>query len=132
MHVLTRSEPVRTPLRTRTFDVVAIQMPIVYNEVRDNTDPARRWMGHHDHDGLIYTLAEHREALEALRERIEAKNPDAARPHPLVRPVVLRAGKGERVVYRWGCSEEGVFCFSDLGDRAATSGPRTPTACSAR
>jgi hypothetical protein len=63
MNVLTQAEPARTAIRTRTFDVVAMHMPIVYNEVRDNTDPARRWMGHHDHDGLMYALEEQREGL---------------------------------------------------------------------
>ena len=161
MNVLTQSERARTAIRTRTFDVVAIQMPIVYNEVRDNTDRTRRWMGHHDHDGLMYALAEDRDELEALRERVEAKDPEATRPHPLVRPLVLRAcmgevveirltnlirgrrlgmhltggvygadedgahvGRnrsslatyGEQIVLHWRCPEEGVFCFSDLGD----------------
>src|SRR5918994_1787318 len=32
-------------------------------------------MGHHDHDGLMYALAEQREELEALQERIGAKDP---------------------------------------------------------
>src|SRR5918999_6448732 len=120
-------------------------------------------MGHHDHDGLMYALAEHRDELEALKARMEAGDPDAQRPHPLVRPLVLRACKGEvvevrltnlirgrkvgmhlaggaygpasdgahvgrnrsslagyeqRAVYRWRCPEEGVYCFSDLGDPA--------------
>jgi FtsP/CotA-like multicopper oxidase with cupredoxin domain len=100
MNVLTQAEPARTAIRTRTFDVVAMRMPIVYNEVRDNTDRERRWVGHHDHDGLIYALAEHREELEALRARIEAKDPEASRPHPLVRPLVLRACRGEEVAVR--------------------------------
>src|ERR687893_372543 len=100
MNLLTKAERARAASRTRTFDVVAMRMPIVYNEVRDNTDPARRWLGHHDHDGLMYALAEHWRALESLRERIEAKDPSAARPHPLVRPLVLRACKGDRVQVR--------------------------------
>src|SRR5918997_6865009 len=100
MNLLTKAERARAAIRTRTFDVVAMRMPIVYNEVRDNTDPARRWMGHHDHDGLMYALAERRDELEELKARIEAKDPDAVRPHELVRPLVLRACKCEVVEVR--------------------------------
>jgi manganese oxidase len=100
MRLRTAPEPARLGRPTRTYDVVAMRMPIVYNELRDNTAPDRRWMGHHDHDGMIFALAEHRDELEVLRERIEAKDPDASRPHPLVRPLVLRACKGEVVDVR--------------------------------
>lgn len=67
------------PRTARRYDVVALSVPIYYNA-----------HGDHDHDGMILALSRHRAELESLRR------PDAPRsPHPLVRPLVLRACAGE-------------------------------------
>jgi len=65
--------------RPRHYDVVALQVPIAYNR-----------HGDHDHSGLIFALERNYTALKALDFR-----PD--QPHPLVRPLVLRACAGETV-----------------------------------
>jgi manganese oxidase len=73
----------------RTFEVVALQVPIVFN-----------FDGDHDHDGLIFALSRNKLALDAVRE--DMRDDPASRwyktPHPLVRPLVLRAKVGEVVV----------------------------------
>ncbi|TCK21582.1 multicopper oxidase domain-containing protein [Pseudonocardia endophytica] len=125
----------------RTYDVVALTVPIAYNAHGDRTT-----------DGSVFALAEHAVALRAVT---------GDRPDPLVRPLVLRARVGERVVvqfrndtghragihpqgvrydveradggvvgcnpdsaaepggrrrYVWDCPNEGVFFFGDLAD----------------
>lgn len=131
----------------RTYDVVALPVPIVYN--------AR---GDHDRHGTVFAPAQHADELRtAGRDR----------PHGLVRPLVLRARVGERVVvdlrnelghragihpqgvrydveradggvvgcnpdsaadpggrrrYVWDCEQEGVFFLSDLADLRGSAG----------
>lgn len=125
----------------RTYDVVALSVPIAYNA-----------HGDHDARGTLFALAGNADALRGV---------SAARPHPLVRPLVLRARVGERVVVRfrnelahragihpqgvrydvaradggvvganpdsaadpggrrryvWDCEHEGVFFFGDVAD----------------
>ncbi|MDQ3092562.1 MAG: hypothetical protein M3R46_13080, partial [Actinomycetota bacterium] len=70
-------------LAERRYDVVAVQMPIVFNRYGD-----------HDHDGMIFTLAADRPALTEIKANFPAH---AKTPHPLVRPLVLRACAGERL-----------------------------------
>jgi FtsP/CotA-like multicopper oxidase with cupredoxin domain len=67
----------------RRYDVVAVQVPIVFNRYGD-----------HDHDGMIFTLAADRPALTEIKANFPAH---AKTPHPLVRPLVLRACAGERL-----------------------------------
>ncbi len=67
----------------RRYDVVAVQVPIVFNRYGD-----------HDHDGMIFTLAADRPALTEIKANFRAH---AKAPHPLVRPLVLRARVGERL-----------------------------------
>jgi FtsP/CotA-like multicopper oxidase with cupredoxin domain len=131
---------------TRTYDVVALQVPIVHDTYGD-----------HDRRGMIYALAQHAEEVRAIRENWPKPFPDPVefpgrvpQPHPLVRPLVLRAGLGDQVVVRfrnelprrvgihpqgvcaepesgaepdggtrryvWRCDEEGVFFFGGLAD----------------
>ena len=125
----------------RTYDVVALSVPIAYNA-----------HGDHDARGTVFALAEH---VDELRGVV------GDRPHPLVRPLVLRARVGDRVVarfrnelahragihpqgvrydvaradggvvganpdsaadpggrrrYVWDCEHEGVFFFGDVAD----------------
>ncbi len=84
-------------MATRTYDVVALQVPIAY-------DP----YGDHDRNGMIYTLGEHEDELRAIADGWPDPFPHPLdeparlpRPHPLVRPLVLRARVGERVVVRF-------------------------------
>lgn len=77
----------------REYDVVALQIPIVYNKY-----------GYHDHDGMLFALAKNASALKKIREDFAKRKADPNyyhanlhKPHPLVRPLVLRARKGETV-----------------------------------
>ncbi|MGY1708361.1 multicopper oxidase domain-containing protein [Geodermatophilus sp. SYSU D00758] len=72
-----------TAQRIRRFRVVALQVPIFFNSDGD-----------HDHNGLIFALERNKAELETL------KDPAAVgygKPHPLVRPLVLRARAGDTV-----------------------------------
>ncbi len=69
--------------RHRTYDVVALEVPIVFNA-----------SGDHDHDGRIYALAKHKDALDDIRANFPRY---ATTPHPLVQPLVLRACAGDTV-----------------------------------
>ncbi len=75
-------------VQVRRYHVVALQVPIVFNADGD-----------HDHNGLVFALEQNRAELEDLRQEM-ADDPDSVwyrTPHPLVRPLVLRARAGETV-----------------------------------
>ena len=101
--------------RTWTYEVVALSVPIVFNKHRD-----------HDRNGMMYALAENAEYLEGLANQwrgllhghghghdpadmtpdekcgcVSHSGEHAAfeefKPEPLVRPLVLRARKGDAV-----------------------------------
>ncbi|MFI0372180.1 multicopper oxidase domain-containing protein [Actinomadura sp. 1N219] len=81
----------------RVYDVVALHVPIVFDA-----------HGDHDRNGMIFTLADHETELKEVRESFPTPFPDPLEhpellpdPHPLVRPLVLRARVGERVVVRF-------------------------------
>lgn len=81
--------PVVSKIRSlRTYEIVALQVPISYNRHSD-----------HDHDGLMFALKRNYEHLRELGE----PNADGTlrfhpdEPDPLVRPLVLRACVGETV-----------------------------------
>jgi FtsP/CotA-like multicopper oxidase with cupredoxin domain len=133
---------------TRTYDVAALSIRIVYNE-----------FGDHDPEGMMYVLAENEAALKAQ----VAANP--LRTVPLAGPLVLRANEGDEVVvnlrndlpfpvsinvkglplnpltgdgsfvgenpsslvppgetrsYSWLADREGTYQFSDLGNPASS------------
>jgi hypothetical protein len=80
----------------RTYDVVALQVPIAYNE-----------FGDHDQNGALYVLAH--DAAELREVRVGWPDPFPSylehpelvpRPHPLARPLVLRVRRGERLRVR--------------------------------
>src|SRR5438046_3167641 len=80
----------------RTYDVVALHVPIAYNEYGD-----------HDRDGALYTLARDAHELREVAATWPAPFPSyleeperVPRPHPLARPLVLRVRKGERLRVR--------------------------------
>ncbi len=84
-------------MTVRTYDVVALQVPIAY----DNH-------GDHDRNGTVFTLAEHESTLREINQTWPDPFPDpVAHPelmpetHPLVRPLVLRAHVGDRVVVKF-------------------------------
>ena len=75
----------------RTYEIVALQVPIVFNKY-----------GYHDHDGMIYVLKEHEAEIKSFRGKYHDRtgHPDyeyRTRPHPLVRPLVLRVRRGETI-----------------------------------
>lgn len=81
---------------TRTYDVVALHVPIAYNV-----------FGDHDSNGVLYTLAEDAEQLRSIAVSWPEpfsnylKEPDRVpKPHPLARPLVLRVRRGERLRVR--------------------------------
>src|SRR3954447_10454284 len=76
---------------SRRYKVVALEVPVVFN--RD---------GDHDHNGLIYALEQDKGALDLLRTEFRnAESPSRYTPHPLVRPLVLRARVGETVTIKF-------------------------------
>jgi hypothetical protein len=89
-HGAPATDPYTSPLvsgGTRRYDVVAVRVPIVFN-----------FDGDHDHNGMIYAMARHKDALDDIRRHFAAH---AKTPHPLVRPLVLRARCGETVEVRF-------------------------------
>lgn len=81
---------------TRTYDVVALHVPIAYNG-----------FGDYDANGALYTLAEDAEELRAVAAAWPSPFPDylkepdrVPKPHPLTRPLVLRVRRGERLRVR--------------------------------
>jgi manganese oxidase len=71
----------------RRYKVVALEVPIVFNADGD-----------HDHNGLIFALGHNKDCLDHLREDFRNEASEwRKKPHPLVRPLVLRARAGETV-----------------------------------
>jgi hypothetical protein len=71
----------------RRYRVIALEVPVVFNADGD-----------HDHNGLIFALGHNKAELDDLRENF--RNDTSVwrkRPHPLVRPLVLRARAGETI-----------------------------------
>lgn len=80
----------------RTYDVVALNVPIAYNE-----------FGDHDRNGALYTLASDAPELRELAASWPQPFPSYLEqpelvpgPHPLARPLVLRVRRGERLRVR--------------------------------
>ncbi|MDO4165940.1 MAG: multicopper oxidase domain-containing protein [Eubacteriales bacterium] len=72
----------------RTFEIEAIQIPIVYNKYGD-----------HDPDGLLYVLAKDAERIRkgALRNF----NQEIPQPYEEVKPLVLRVNLGDKIRIRF-------------------------------
>ncbi|MFF8597540.1 multicopper oxidase domain-containing protein [Streptomyces sp. NPDC015232] len=80
----------------RTYDVVALNVPIAYNA-----------FGDHDRNGALYTLASDAPVLRELAASWPQPFPSYLEhpelvpgPHPLARPLVLRVRRGERLRVR--------------------------------
>ena len=112
------------------YDVTALEMPIFYNAIRLDAEPTCRGSaqlrgGDHDHDGLMYALTVNVPLLTYVRTLIEGGVPSstlraqalaratalgmffpvnrqqAMLPHPIVRPLVLRARYQDTVQIRF-------------------------------
>lgn len=74
--------------KVRTFQIEAIQIPIVYNKYGD-----------HDPNGLLYVLAKD---ADRIRDRaIQCFHQEIPQPYEEVRPLVIRAKLGEKVQVRF-------------------------------
>lgn len=133
-------------MKTRTYEIEAIEIPIVYNKYGD-----------HDPNGLLYVLKRDANRIREGALRNFAKEPP--QPYEEVQPLVIRANVGEKVVinfshsinrslsihvlgmdydvqtsdgtdvgfnkdtttrhqitYTWYAVREGVYLFHDMGD----------------
>lgn len=132
--------------KVRTYDIEAIEIPIVYNKYGD-----------HDPDGLLYVL---QKDAERVREgALENYHKPVPQPYEGVKPLVIRANRGDKIcvnfkhslkrslsihvqglgydvqtsdganvgknqdsttkkqiAYTWYADQEGVYLFSDMGD----------------
>ena len=131
---------------TRTFDIEAISLPIVYNK-----------FGDHDPNGLLYVLQE--DSRRIRDKALENFRKPVPQPYEEVRPLVIRANLGDRIcinfhnrldrrasihvqglkydvdksdganvgfntdtttrdriTYTWYAQREGVFVFYDMAD----------------
>ena len=73
------------PDQTRYYEIEAIEIPIVYNRYGD-----------YDPDGLLYVLKEDAEDIE--KGAIENFIKPVPQPYEKVKPLVIRANVGEKVV----------------------------------
>lgn len=77
--------------KERVFQIEAIEIPIVYNR-----------FGDHDPDGLLYVLKQ--DAERVRREAREAFEQEIPQPAKSVKPLVLRANLGDRIVVHFSHS----------------------------
>lgn len=77
--------------KCRFYEIEAIQLPIVYNKYGD-----------HDPNGLMYVLK--KDAQRIRREAAERFAMDPPQPYEEVKPLVLRANAGDKVVISFGHS----------------------------
>lgn len=135
-----------TPMKTRFYEIEAIEIPIVYNKYGD-----------HDPNGLLYVLKKDAERIS--EGAIRNFSQEIPQPYDEVKPLVIRANKGDKVVisfshslnrplsihvhgmeynvqtsdganigfnkdsttcsqitYTWYAKREGVYMFHDMGD----------------
>lgn len=77
--------------KTRFYDIEAIEIPIVYNKYGD-----------HDPNGLLYVL---KKDVQRIREgAIRNFLKDIPQPYEGIKPLVIRANKGDKVVVRFSHS----------------------------
>lgn len=74
-----------SPDQTRFYEIEAIELPIVYNKYGD-----------HDPDGLLYVL---KKDAERIREKaLQNFHLEVPQPYEEVRPLVIRANVGEKII----------------------------------
>lgn len=90
------------PDKTRYYEIEVIQIPIVYNRYGD-----------HDPDGLLYVL---KKDADRIREKaIHNFEQDIPQPCEEVRPLVIRANVGEKVVISFSHSLDRALSLHVLG-----------------
>lgn len=77
----------------RCYDIEAIQIPIVYNKYGD-----------YDHDGLLYVLKEDAERIR--KNAIENFYKEIPQPYEEVKPLVIRANRGDKIAIHFSHSLE--------------------------
>lgn len=90
------------PDKTRYYEIEVIQIPIVYNRYGD-----------HDPDGLLYVL---KKDADRIREKaMHNFEQDIPQPCEEVRPLVIRANVGEKVVISFSHSLDRALSLHVLG-----------------
>ena len=74
--------------KIRTFEIEAIQIPIVYNKYGD-----------HDPDGLLYVLA--KDAQRIREGALRNFNREVPQPFEDVKPLVIRANRGDKIIIKF-------------------------------
>lgn len=77
--------------KIRTYEIEVIEIPVVYNKYGD-----------HDPDGLLYVLK--KDAGEIRREAWKNFSLEIPQPCEKVRPLVIRANVGEKIVIHFSHS----------------------------
>ena len=90
------------PIKTRTYEIEAIEIPIVYNKYGD-----------HDPDGLLYVLKKDANRIrEGALRNFYKKIPQ---PYEEVQPLVIRANVGEKIVIHFSHSLNRALSMHVLG-----------------
>ena len=90
------------PDRTRHYEIEAIELPIVYNKYGD-----------HDPNGLLYVLK--KDAGRIREEALRNYSREIPQPCEMVKPLVIRACKGETVVIHFSHSLDRDLSIHVLG-----------------
>ena len=88
--------------QTRYYEIEAIQIPIVYNKYGD-----------HDPNGLLYVLK--KDADRICKEALRNFSKESPQPYEEVKPLVIRANKGEKVVITFFHSLDRALSIHVLG-----------------
>lgn len=91
-----------SPDLIRHYEIEAIQIPIVYNKYGD-----------HDPDGLLYVLKKDADRIRQKALRNFSK--EIPQPYEEVKPLVIRANKGEKVVITFSHSLDRALSMHVLG-----------------
>ena len=90
------------PEKTRHYEIEAIEIPIVYNKYGD-----------YDPDGLLYVL---KKDADRIREgALRCFSQDIPQPYEEVKPLVIRANAGEKVVIEFSHSQDRALSIHVLG-----------------
>ncbi len=92
----------KCPDRTRYYEIEAIEIPIVYNKYGD-----------HDPNGLLYVLK--KDARRIREEALRNYSKEIPQPCGMVKPLVIRACKGETVVINFSHSLKRDLSIHVLG-----------------
>lgn len=90
------------PIKTRTYEIEAIEIPIVYNKYGD-----------HDPDGLLYVLK--KDANRIREGALRNFNKKIPQPYEEVQPLVIRANVGEKIVIHFSHSLNRALSMHVLG-----------------